>query len=85
MVGSGLLLGDGVITPAISVVCLHNIIWISFAPLYFISFCHFELHFAQLSAVEGLEIANASLKPAILPVTIVILYVLPLLFLFVTL
>eukprot|EP00026_Physarum_polycephalum_P002993 Phypoly_transcript_03002.p1 GENE.Phypoly_transcript_03002~~Phypoly_transcript_03002.p1 ORF type:complete len:600 (+),score=40.61 Phypoly_transcript_03002:766-2565(+) len=48
MVGSGLLLGDGVITPAISV----------------------------LSAVEGLEIASESLKPAVIPVTIVILLLL---------
>ncbi len=43
--GAALLYGDGIITPAISV----------------------------LSAMEGLEVATTSLKPAILPVTIVIL------------
>jgi KUP system potassium uptake protein len=43
--GSALLYGDGIITPAISV----------------------------LSAMEGLEVATTTLKPAILPITIVIL------------
>ncbi|HRI69300.1 MAG TPA: potassium transporter Kup [Polyangium sp.] len=43
--GSALLYGDGIITPAISV----------------------------LSAMEGLEVATTSLKPAIMPITIVIL------------
>ena len=43
--GTALLYGDGVITPAISV----------------------------LSAVEGLEVATAALKPAVVPITIVIL------------
>jgi len=43
--GSALLYGDGIITPAISV----------------------------LSAMEGLEVATTSLKPAILPITIAIL------------
>lgn len=43
--GSALLYGDGIITPAISV----------------------------LSAMEGLEVATTSLKPAIMPVTIAIL------------
>ena len=43
--GAGLLFGDGIITPSISV----------------------------LSAMEGLEVANSSLKPFILPTTLVIL------------
>ena len=43
--GTALLYGDGVITPAISV----------------------------LSAVEGLEVATAALKPAVIPLTLVIL------------
>ncbi len=46
--GAALLYGDGVITPAISV----------------------------LSAMEGLEVATTSLKPAVLPLTCVILFVL---------
>ena len=43
--GAGLLFGDGIITPSMSV----------------------------LSAMEGLEVANSSLKPLILPTTLVIL------------
>jgi KUP system potassium uptake protein len=46
IVGAALLYGDGMITPAISV----------------------------LSAVEGLEVATTSLRPAILPITCVILF-----------
>jgi KUP system potassium uptake protein len=46
--GTALLYGDGVITPAISV----------------------------LSAIEGLEVATTALKPAVLPLTVVVLVVL---------
>jgi KUP system potassium uptake protein len=48
IVGAALLFGDGIITPAISV----------------------------LSAVEGLEMATTSLKPVIVPTTVVILFLL---------
>jgi KUP system potassium uptake protein len=46
IIGAALLFGDGIITPAISV----------------------------LSAVEGLEVATSSLKPLVVPATIVILF-----------
>jgi KUP system potassium uptake protein len=46
IVGAALLFGDGIITPAISV----------------------------LSAVEGLEVATTSLRPAVIPLTVVILF-----------
>jgi KUP system potassium uptake protein len=48
IVGAALLFGDGIITPAISV----------------------------LSAVEGLEVATTSLKPIVIPATVVILFAL---------
>ena len=68
MIGSGLLLGDGVITPAISVV---NLTLFPFLP----SSTSASHHYIQLSAVEGLQIVSPALSPAILPITVIILYV----------